>query len=110
MDRYIGIALEVVGDVLKLGGSQLDIMGQQVKDRLRSRYTQDWSISEASSRDSEEVGMPNPVPASSRRGEGNFANQELAAAVSNLERSYDITLEALGDALDKKDAEPEGHF
>jgi putative nucleotidyltransferase with HDIG domain len=27
----------------------------------------------------------------------------------NLERSYDITLEALGDALDLKDAETEGH-
>jgi putative nucleotidyltransferase with HDIG domain len=29
--------------------------------------------------------------------------------MSNLERSYDITLEALGDALDLKDAETEGH-
>src|SRR5690348_6393595 len=30
-------------------------------------------------------------------------------AMANLERSYDITLEALGDALDLKDAETEGH-
>jgi putative nucleotidyltransferase with HDIG domain len=30
-------------------------------------------------------------------------------ALSNLEKSYDITLEALGDALDAKDAETEGH-
>jgi putative nucleotidyltransferase with HDIG domain len=30
-------------------------------------------------------------------------------ALSDLERSYDITLEALGDALDLKDAETEGH-
>ena len=29
--------------------------------------------------------------------------------MANLERSYDITLEALGDALDLKDAETEGH-
>jgi len=29
--------------------------------------------------------------------------------MSTLERSYDITLEALGDALDLKDAETEGH-
>jgi putative nucleotidyltransferase with HDIG domain len=29
--------------------------------------------------------------------------------MTNLERSYDITLEALGDALDLKDAETEGH-
>jgi len=29
--------------------------------------------------------------------------------MSGLERSYDITLEALGDALDLKDAETEGH-
>jgi putative nucleotidyltransferase with HDIG domain len=33
----------------------------------------------------------------------------LEAAVKTLERSYDITLEALGDALDLKDAETEGH-
>jgi len=34
---------------------------------------------------------------------------QLQAAMQNLERSYDITLEALGDALDLKDAETEGH-
>jgi putative nucleotidyltransferase with HDIG domain len=33
----------------------------------------------------------------------------LHQALSDLERSYDITLEALGDALDLKDAETEGH-
>jgi hypothetical protein len=35
--------------------------------------------------------------------------QQWKTALSNLERSYDITLEALGDALDLKDAETEGH-
>jgi putative nucleotidyltransferase with HDIG domain len=39
--------------------------------------------------------------------------EELKARVAvlekDLERSYDITLEALGDALDLKDAETEGH-
>jgi HD-GYP domain-containing protein (c-di-GMP phosphodiesterase class II) len=35
--------------------------------------------------------------------------EQLQATVFNLERSYDITLEALGDALDLKKAEPEGH-
>src|SRR6202023_3119528 len=34
---------------------------------------------------------------------------QLEAAMSSLERSYDITLEALGDALDLKDRETEGH-
>src|SRR5579862_4867793 len=34
---------------------------------------------------------------------------QLRKALVDLERSYDITLEALGDALDKKDAETEGH-
>jgi putative nucleotidyltransferase with HDIG domain len=34
---------------------------------------------------------------------------QLQQAIGNLERSYDITLEALGDALDLKDAETEGH-
>jgi putative nucleotidyltransferase with HDIG domain len=36
-------------------------------------------------------------------------NSELVRAKDELERSYDITLEALGDALDLKDAETEGH-
>ncbi len=34
---------------------------------------------------------------------------QLQTAMQNLERSYDITLEALGDALDLKDRETEGH-
>jgi len=34
---------------------------------------------------------------------------QLHQAMQDLERSYDITLEALGDALDLKDAETEGH-
>ncbi len=37
------------------------------------------------------------------------ANAELTRKRDELERSYDITLEALGDALDLKDAETEGH-
>jgi putative nucleotidyltransferase with HDIG domain len=37
------------------------------------------------------------------------AMSELEGAMRELERSYDITLEALGDALDLKDAETEGH-
>src|SRR6202162_6277719 len=35
--------------------------------------------------------------------------EQLRKAMVDLERSYDITLEALGDALDLKDAETEGH-
>ena len=35
--------------------------------------------------------------------------QRLRQAVKELEESYDITLEALGDALDLKDRETEGH-
>jgi putative nucleotidyltransferase with HDIG domain len=35
--------------------------------------------------------------------------EQLHQAMANLERSYDVTLEALGDALDLKDAETEGH-
>jgi putative nucleotidyltransferase with HDIG domain len=37
------------------------------------------------------------------------AISDLEKAKDELERSYDITLEALGDALDLKDAETEGH-
>lgn len=35
--------------------------------------------------------------------------RQLREAMHTLEQSYDITLEALGDALDLKDAETEGH-
>ena len=35
--------------------------------------------------------------------------QQWKTALANLEKSYDITLEALGDALDLKDAETGGH-
>src|SRR5213082_4324060 len=35
--------------------------------------------------------------------------EQLRQAVTTLEKSYDITLEALGNALDLKDAETEGH-
>jgi putative nucleotidyltransferase with HDIG domain len=35
--------------------------------------------------------------------------EQLRNAIHELERSYDITLEALGDALDLKDRETEGH-
>jgi putative nucleotidyltransferase with HDIG domain len=35
--------------------------------------------------------------------------QQWKTALVNLEKSYDITLEAFGDALDLKDAETEGH-
>lgn len=35
--------------------------------------------------------------------------QQLQKAMTDLERSYDITLQALGGALDMKDAETEGH-
>src|SRR6202051_3331191 len=35
--------------------------------------------------------------------------EQLRQAVTTLERSYDITLEELGNALDLKDAETEGH-
>lgn len=35
--------------------------------------------------------------------------EQLQKTLVDLERSYDITLEALGDALDLKDAETEGH-
>jgi putative nucleotidyltransferase with HDIG domain len=35
--------------------------------------------------------------------------QQLSAALTDLEQSYDYTLEALGGALDAKDVETEGH-
>jgi putative nucleotidyltransferase with HDIG domain len=39
----------------------------------------------------------------------NFRTSRLRATMHDLERSYDITLEAMGDALDLRDAQTEGH-
>ena len=39
----------------------------------------------------------------------NQRTQELRQTITELEHSYDVTLEALGDALDLKDAETQGH-
>jgi putative nucleotidyltransferase with HDIG domain len=39
----------------------------------------------------------------------NQRTKELRETIAELQRSYDVTLEALGDALDLKDAETEGH-
>ena len=38
-----------------------------------------------------------------------FRTSRLRATMHDLERSYDITLEAMGDALDLRDSETEGH-
>ena len=38
-----------------------------------------------------------------------FRTSRLRATMHDLERSYDITLEAMGDALDLRDAQTEGH-
>ena len=45
----------------------------------------------------------------SRRRALEIENRRIKAALSELERSYDITLEALGNALDLKSGETEGH-
>jgi putative nucleotidyltransferase with HDIG domain len=39
----------------------------------------------------------------------NQRTKELRHTIAELEHSYDVTLEALGDALDLKDAETQGH-
>jgi putative nucleotidyltransferase with HDIG domain len=39
----------------------------------------------------------------------NFRTSRLRSTMHDLERSYDITLEAMGDALDLRDSETEGH-
>jgi cyclic di-GMP phosphodiesterase len=39
----------------------------------------------------------------------NQRTSELRHTIAELEHSYDVTLEALGDALDMKDAETQGH-
>lgn len=53
--------------------------------------------------------LENRAYQSNLEGKVEARTRQLKEAWANLERSYDITLEALGDALDLKDAETEGH-
>ena len=49
------------------------------------------------------------IPPASRRDHLRRAPAGCATTMQDLERSYDITLEAMGDALDLRDEETEGH-
>ena len=109
----------------------LEDIGRKVKDLLRAKYPEDWVRPEVHSPDMREGNVahipifPNPAfdaqLAAASEGEQTeeyvrnleslitARTDQLEAAMADLERSYDITLQALGDALDLRDAETEGH-
>jgi putative nucleotidyltransferase with HDIG domain len=53
--------------------------------------------------------VQNRVYQSNLESQVNQRTKELRQTIVELEHSYDVTLEALGDALDLKDAETQGH-
>ena len=130
LESHLDIAMEVVGTTFRLEAGQLEELSLRAKDLLKSRYPEGWSmvgmdpedprwrrITAKVSRIDHPPDLDNPL-SSSRSGEDRLRELEallatrtdqLQQARSNLERSYDITLETLGDALDLKDRETEGH-
>jgi putative nucleotidyltransferase with HDIG domain len=130
LNGHLDIAMEVVGTTLRLEEAELEELSLRAKDLLKSRYPEGWSImgmdpadpmwrkiAAKASRTDHPPDLDNSYPLN-QSGEDRLRNleallatrtEQLQLAMSNLERSYDITLESLGDALDLKDRETEGH-
>jgi putative nucleotidyltransferase with HDIG domain len=135
---FSGALMEVLrnGEISDQPAFSLTDVGLRVKDILRSRYPDEWIRPEVHSPDMREGNIadlplfPNPrfsadLASISKIGKAGWPSmdeyvgkleslleartEELRKAMGTLERSYDITLEALGDAIDLKDAETEGH-
>jgi putative nucleotidyltransferase with HDIG domain len=105
----------------------LEDVGCAIKDLLRNRHPVDWTRPEVHSPDMRDGDIANvplfPNPQFNPKEFGILAQatsgsvlslltsrtEELQNAMADLERSYGMTLEALGGALDLKDAETEGH-
>jgi hypothetical protein len=105
----------------------LQQVGSRVEDILRQKYAPDWIRPEVHSPDMSEGDIacvpvfPNPrfnpkqrpVPIREYVQELELLLEErtkqLVRMTTNLERSYDITLETLGDAMDLRNIEDEGH-
>jgi putative nucleotidyltransferase with HDIG domain len=123
-------------EVLKTGepsgrpAFSLEDVGRRVKDLLRAKYPEDWVRPEVHSPDMREgsvahipifpnLGFDEALAVASEREQAEYVHNleslvtartdQLMEAMADLERSYDITLQALGDAIDLKNAEGEGH-
>jgi putative nucleotidyltransferase with HDIG domain len=126
LENHLEIALEAVAETVKLRGLELDAVGRRARDILRNKFPQGWPAKPHrpdAARESALV-MTNPpleleksaISSQESLDRVHFLESLLATRTeqleemsSNLERSYDITLQALGDAIDLKDREAEGH-
>jgi putative nucleotidyltransferase with HDIG domain len=135
---FSGALMEVLrtGEISGEPAFSLTDVGLRVKDILRSRHPEDWIRPEVHSPDMREGNIahlplfPNPgfstdlakIFTIGKHGWPSMdeyvrhleslleaRTTQLRNAVGTLERSYDITLETLGEALDLKDVENEGH-
>jgi putative nucleotidyltransferase with HDIG domain len=108
MDDYLEIALQAVSDTLDIEDRKLNEVSRIAMHLLREKQTLGRpSVSRH--------GLP-PKPAAADNDYVHHLElllatrtQQWKTALSELENSYDITLETLGDALDLKDVENEGH-
>jgi len=96
MEDYLEIALRAVSDTLGIEDGKLN----EVSRRVRSTKAFQESKRLEAENDAYRANLEALVAA---------RTQQWKTALSNLEKSYDITIEALGDAIDLNNAEGEGH-
>jgi putative nucleotidyltransferase with HDIG domain len=131
LDSHLDMAMQAVADVINLRGPELKAANRRAKELLNSRFALGWTETALPPEDSVQRAFasapallaPRKTTADqsvvSEREDVNLVRRleclleartdQLQQAVADLERSYDITLQALGDALDLKDAETPGH-
>ena len=126
MDQHLDLAVQVLADTAKMSATEQDDVKLRARELLKSRVVQVWNAIGAEPVGSSQLSSASvpvaPIPPTSqeppavsedvlRNLEGllQARTDQLRAATVDLERSYDITLEALGDALDLKDSEAAGH-
>jgi len=126
---FSGALLEVLRNGEPCGEQAFSLsgVGRRVKDLLRRKYPKDWTRPEVHSPEMREGDIadvplfPNPqfVLSQDAASSADYAREledqlrsrtaQLRQLTSELERSYDITLEMLGTAIDLKQAEKKGH-
>jgi hypothetical protein len=130
--QFSGALIEVLRTGERSGKRALSLedVGQHVKNLLRARYPEDWVRPEVHSPDMREGDLantpifPNPkfevgLIAAPESGGAEYVRsleslvhartEQVQAAIADLERSYDITLQVLGDSLDLRTREGADH-
>jgi putative nucleotidyltransferase with HDIG domain len=100
LDRHLEIVVEVVGDSAHLQGIELSELGRKARSRWMNELPDLSSGSSAL--------LPDHLHSWESSVEPNRV-KSAEETISSLRQSYDITLQALGDALDLRDREAEGH-